>query len=157
MRKLFYMALIGLLALLVIPGVVSAGSSDTITVTGSIGGSIDVTVTADVNFGAMTPTNTYTDTTTDLSVTSTFNSWTVSATDQNAGANTGKMLSGTTPLTNAFRINKNAGTYQNLPYAAILTGGAGSATADIGFQQQIVAGDQAGSYTITVVFTGASA
>ena len=156
MRKFFYVALIGLIALLVMPGVVSAAPSDTITVTGSIGGSIDVTVTADVNFGAMTPGNTYTDTNTDLSVTSTFTSWTVSATDQNAGANTGKMLSGTTPLTNAFRINKNAGAYQNLPYNGILTGGAGSATADIGFQQQVVPGDQAGAYSITVVFTGAS-
>src|SRR5690606_36249844 len=119
MKKLVFGALIALLVLLVLPGAVSAASSDTITVTGSIGGSIDVTVTADVNFGAMTPGSTYTDTTTDLSVTSTFASWTVSATDQNAGANTGKMLSGTTPLANAFKINVNAGAFQALPYSPI--------------------------------------
>ncbi|HNB02843.1 MAG TPA: hypothetical protein PLV88_01005 [Methanoregulaceae archaeon] len=157
MKKLVFGALIALLALLVLPGAVSAGPSDTITVTGSIGGSIDVTVTADVNFGAMTPGNTYTDTNTDLSVTSTFASWTVSATDQNAGENTGKMLSGTTPLANAFKINVNAGAFQPLPYSPILSGSAGSSTADVGFQQQVVSGDQAGSYTITVVFTGATA
>lgn len=156
MRTLFYMALVGLLALLMLPGAVSAASSDTITVTGSIGGSIDVIVTADVNFGAMTPGNTYSDTNTDLTVSSTFPSWTVSATDQNAGANTGKMLSGAIPLTNAFKINVNSGTYQGLPFSPILTGGAGSAAADIGFQQQVVSGDQAGTYSITVVFTGAS-
>lgn len=154
MRKLYYIAFAGLLALLVLTGAVSAAGSDTITVSGSIGGTIDVTVTADVSFGAMTPGSTYTDSTTDLSVTSTFASWTVSATDQNTGANSGKMLSGTTPLTNAFRINVNSGAFQALPYSPILSGGAGSATADIGFQQQVVSGDQAGAYSITVVFTG---
>ncbi len=155
MRTLFYVALVGLVALLMLPGAVSAAESDTITVTGSISGSIDVTVTADVSFGAMTPGNTYTDTTTDLSVTSTYASWTVSATDQNTGANSGKMLTGLTPLSNVFQINVDAGAFQALPFNPILTGSAGSDTADIGFQQQVVTGDQAGSYSITVLFTGA--
>jgi hypothetical protein len=127
-----------------------------VVVSGTIGGTISVSVTDDVNFGEMTPGNTYTNTATDLSVSSTFATWHVNAADQNTGTDTGKMLSGTTPLTNAFKINVDGGTYQALPYSPILTGTAGSDTANIGFQQQIVTGDQAGSYSITVVFTGAS-
>jgi hypothetical protein len=157
MRKIVLIGLVLVALLVALPGAVAAANSDTIVVSGNIGGDISVSITGDVTFGAMTPGNTYTDTTTDLSVSSTFPLWTVTATDQNAGADTGKMLSGTTPLTNPFQINKNGGAYQGLPYNAILTGSAGTTSADIGFQQQIVSGDLAGSYSITVVFTGASA
>ncbi|KQC07399.1 MAG: hypothetical protein APR55_04025 [Methanolinea sp. SDB] len=156
MKKVIFTGLVALFLLLALPGAVSAAESDTITVTGSIGGTIDVSVTADVGFGAMTPGNTYTDETTVLTVTSTFAGWTVDAADQNTGAGTGYMLSSGTPLSNPFEINVDAGAYQGLPFSPIFSGSAGTDTADIGVQQQVVVGDQAGSYTITIVFTGAS-
>jgi hypothetical protein len=159
MKKLFYVALVGLFALLVLPGAVSAASSDTITVSGNIGGSIDVWLNQDyVDFGAMTAGNTYTNNTTTLAFSSNYASYTISATDLNTGTNSGKMLAGTTPLANSFQINEMGGAFHALPWSPMFTvNTGGEGWTDIGFRQQVVLDDDPGSYSITVVFTGAPA
>lgn len=128
-----------------------------ITVTGNVEviETFEVLVTSDVSFGTMTPGNTYTNTSTNLTVNSTCTSWIVNAYDNNPNVfNEGKMLSGGTELTQPFMINVDGGTYQPLPFNSILTGGPGITNATIGFQQEVVAGDQPGSYSITILFIG---
>ena len=160
MKKLIFGAFIALLVLLVLPGAASAvtmTNSSTITVTGDVEviETFEVLVTSDVSFGTMTPGNTYTNTSTNLTVNSTCTSWIVNVYDKNPNVfNEGKMLSGGTELTQPFMINVDGGTYQPLPFNSILTGGPGITNATIGFQQEVVAGDQPGSYSITILFIG---
>ena len=83
MKYLVYAGLVALLVLVCLPAAVSAGLTDTVVVSGSIGGSLDVDVTpnAGVSWGAMS-VGTKTDlTSADLSVTTTYPAWHVDAAD----------------------------------------------------------------------------
>lgn len=164
MRKFLLVGIVLLAALACLPAVVSALPSDTVVVSGSIGGSIDVDVTPDagVSWGLMS-VGTRTDlTSADLNVTTTYAAWHVDAADAKVTSK-GYMVNGTSNLTNPFRLSNNAGiawtpmtgTFTN--FQQLTTGGAGVHPYDIGLQQVIAATDPEGSnYQITITFTGAA-
>jgi|MudIll2142460700_1097286.scaffolds.fasta_scaffold273314_2 hypothetical protein len=160
MRKLFYVALIGLLALLVMPGVVSAAESDTVTVSGTIGGYIDVAVAADtLSLGTMTIAGPNT-AATSLTVSSSFNSWGVDVSANNAGYMADATPDPDVPLDTLFDISNDAGaTWHQLgtTWTDFFTGTAGTGmTETVNVRQIVTVGDPAGTYSITVTFTGAS-
>jgi hypothetical protein len=166
MKYLVYAGLVALMVLVCLPASVSALPTDTVVVSGSIGGSISVDVTPDagVSWGAM-PVGTKTDlTTADLSVTTTYPVWHVNAADASV-THKGLMNDATTNfnLTTPFQISNNGGTgwtamtgtFTN--FAQKPSNGAGTWPFDIGLQQAIVAGDDAATnYQITITFTGAA-
>jgi hypothetical protein len=149
-----------------LPAAVSAALTDTVVVSGSIGGSLSVDVTPDVgvSWGAMN-VGTKTDlTSADLNVTTTYPVWHVNAADASA-THKGLMNDAGTNfnLTNAFEISNNAGsgwtpmtgTFTN--FAQKTSSGAGIWPFDIGLRQSILAVDEAATnYQITVTFTGAA-
>jgi len=165
MKYLVYAGLVALMVLVCLPSAVSAALTDTVVVSGSIGGSLSVDVTPDagVSWGAMN-VGTKTDlTTADLSVVTTYPAWHVDAADANV-THKGFMNDATVgKLTNAFEISKDGGTgwtamtgaFNN--FAQKTTDGAGTWPSDIGLKQVITAGDEAGTnYQITITFTGAA-
>jgi hypothetical protein len=163
MKKLLFGAFVALLVLLVIPGAVSAGDDDFVTVHGSISPAFDITVTADeLYFGPMTA-GTY-DQSTIITVTSNLASWSVDASDIDAdtkGDNTGFMAldaTGTQPLQTLFQVGKNGADYRNIatPILDYMTGGVSGGSATVNVRQQVVAGDPAGDYFITVLFKSGS-
>lgn len=162
MRTFLLIGFVVLVALVCLPAGVSAATTDTVVVSGSIGGSIDVDVTPDVgvSWGGMT-IGTRTDlTSADLNVTTTYPAWHVDAADAK-GTNTGYMVNGTTNLTNPFQLSNNGGSSWT-PMTGVFTnfqqltsGGAGIHTYNIGLQQIIAASDAEGAnYQITITFTG---
>jgi hypothetical protein len=156
MSKLLFGAFVALLVLLVLPGAVSAATSDTVTVTGSIGGYIDVSVTANtLDFGTMTVGGSPYSQSTAISVSSSYTSWGVDASDEKA-ANKGYMVDGTKVLGTAFLLGKDGASYTNIasPIVDYMSGSAGTATATVNAQQSVIVSDQQGSYSITVTFTG---
>jgi hypothetical protein len=159
MKKLIVGVLIALLTLLVLPGAVSAASTDAITVTGNVvAGTIDVSVSGDVTFGTMTPGMNTIPETTVLSVATTLPSWAVTATDQNTNVVTkGYMRSAMLGLSNPFLITRTGQTDHDIihPYE-ILQGTGPTAMANIGFKQKVASTDTPAGYSITVVFTGAA-
>jgi hypothetical protein len=163
MNKILFVGIVVLMVLVCLPVAVSAAPTDTVVVSGSIGGSIDVDVTPDagVSWGAMA-IGTRTDlTTAKLNVTTTYPAWHVDAADAKV-TNKGFMVNGTTNLTNPFELSKNGapgpwipmtGTFTN--FQQFTSGGAGIHLYDIGLQQVIVATDAEGSnYQITITCTG---
>jgi len=164
MKKILFVGFVVLMMLVCLPVAVSAAPTDTVVVSGSIGGSIDVDVTPDigVSWGVMT-VGTRTDTTTaDLNVTTTYNAWRVDAADAKT-PNKGLMVDSGTgrTLTNAFQVSNGGASYTpmtgSLLFQQLTTDGAGTHLYDIGLQQVISGTDPAGSnYQITVTFTGAA-
>ncbi len=164
MRSFLLVGLVVLAVLVCLPMVVSAAPSDTVVVSGSIGGSIDVDVTPNtgVPWGLMA-IGTMTDLdSADLNVTTTYSAWHVDAADAKT-PDTGYMVNGTTPLTNPFQLSNNdgtgwtpmTGTFTNFQSQA--SGGAGIHIYNIGLQQVITATDPEGAnYQITITFTGAA-
>ncbi|HPA08585.1 MAG TPA: hypothetical protein PLK36_10515 [Methanoregulaceae archaeon] len=165
MKKLVFGALIALLALLVLPGAVSAGPSDTITVTGSIGAYIDVDVSA-ASLTLMPNPMTTTEksaATTNLVVDSSYTSWGVDVSDEKTIENhKGYMVTADAtpiPLGTLFEIGEAAGPWYNLNVILtdFFTGSAGQdMTKTFVVRQGITPADPAGTYSITVTFTGAS-
>jgi hypothetical protein len=167
MKYLVYAGLVALMVLVCLPSAVSAALTDTVVVSGSIGGSLSVDVTPDagVSWGAMSVGTKQDLTTADLSVTTTYPTWHVDAADANV-THKGYMHDSTTNfnLNNAFQVSNNGaagpwtamtGTFTN--FAQKTSNGAGIWPYDIGLQQVIVAGDDAATnYQITVTFTGAA-
>ncbi len=150
MRKIFYLALPGLLALLILTGVVSAGSSALVNISGTVG-YLEVTATpGNLTFGNMIAVNVY-NTSTILEVESSFPEWRVDASDQNTGLNSGFMLSGSTPLTNDIILIVDQTPIA--PWYNIMSGQAGTTSEEIEFHQAVVNEDTPGDYTITIVFT----
>jgi hypothetical protein len=164
MKYLFYAGLVVLMVLICLPAGVSAATTDTVVVSGSIGGSLSVDVTPDagVSWGAMSGTKTDL-TSADLNVVTTYPAWHVDAADAKT-TNKGYMVDATAgKLTNAFQISNNGGsgwtpmTGSFTNFAQKTTAGAGTWPFDIGLQQVISGSDPAGSnYQITVTFTGAA-
>ena len=152
---MLFAGLAALLVLLVLPGAVSAASSDTVVVSGDIGGYIDVAVTSEsLSLGTMVVGTPATASTT-LTVSSSYATWGVDASDATNG---GYMKNGAVALTNLFQIN-NGGAYDDLatPFTDFFTGSAGvGQTKPVNVQQSITAADASGTYSITVTFTGSS-
>jgi hypothetical protein len=166
MKYLLYAGFAALLILAFLPAPVSAALSDTVVVSGSIGGSLSVSVTPDtgVSWGAMN-VGTKTDlTTADLSVVTSYPAWHVDATDANV-SHKGYMYDTTTTykLASPFQVSNTGGgswtamTGSFTNFAQKATNGAGTWPYDIGLQQAISGTDQAASnYQITITFTGAA-
>jgi|WetSurMetagenome_2_1015567.scaffolds.fasta_scaffold02485_5 hypothetical protein len=164
MKYLYYAGLVALMVLFCLPAGVSAATTDTVVVSGSIGGSLSVDVTPDagVSWGAMSGTKTDL-TSADLTVVTTYPAWHVDAADAKT-TNKGYMVDATAgKLTNAFHISNNGGSVWTAMtgslnnFAQKTTAGAGTWPFDIGLQQVISGTDPAGSnYQITVTFTGAA-
>lgn len=153
MKKILFIGLVLLALLLVLPGAVSAAEADIVTVSGSITGYIDVSVTAEsLGFGAMTVAGSPYTQSTPITVTSSFPSWGVDVT----GTNSGYMTAGSTPLATAFLLGKDGSGYQTLPITDYMTGSAGATTATVNARQSVVVADPVGNYAITVTFTGGS-
>jgi len=116
-----------------------------------------ITVTAPTGFslGYMTAGATTTGTTTAGSVETNAQNWQVTAKDEKGGANAGKMVSGSTPLTAKFQISKTAsagGLVNADDPGLIYTQADGTLPFHV---SQAVAGDAApGAYTITITLTG---
>jgi len=164
MKKILFIGVVLLTVLVCLPVAVSAAPVDTVVVSGSIGGSIDVDVTPDagVSWGAMT-VGTRTDmTSADMNVTTTYSAWRVDAADAKT-PNKGFMVDSGTGrvLTNAFQVS-NGGAYTpmtgSMIFQQLSLDGAGTHLYDIGLQQLIVSTDEAAdNYQITITFTGAAA
>jgi hypothetical protein len=165
MKKILFVGIVALMVLVCLPGAVFAAPTDTVVVSGSIGGSIDVDVTPDagVSWGVMT-VGTRTDTTTaDLNVTTTYNAWRVDAADAKT-TNKGLMVDAGTGrfLTNPFQVSNGGAVWTpmtgSLLFQQLSSDGAGTHLYDIGLQQVIAATDEAAdNYQITITFTGAAA
>jgi len=162
---MLFIGLVLLALLCAMPAAVSAALTDTVVVSGSIGGSLDVDVTPNVgvSWGAMS-VGTKTDlTSADLSVDTSYAKWHVNAADAKT-TNKGYMVDATAGnLSNSFQISNNGGstwtamtgTFTN--FAQKTSNGAGVWPSDIGLQQVIAEADEAGTnYQITVTFTGAA-
>ena len=113
MKYLVYAGLVALIALVCLPAGVSAALTDTVVVSGSIGGSLDVDVTPNggVSWGAMSVGTKQDLTTADLTVTTTYPVWHVNAADASV-THKGYMNDVTSNfnLTNAFQISNNGAT-----------------------------------------------
>jgi hypothetical protein len=172
MRKMLFAGLAALFIFLVLPGAVSAATSDIVVVSGSIGGAIDVSVVdgttgnpaGTLSFGAMSGTKTDL-TSRDLKVVTTYAKWQVDAEDKKT-TNKGYMVDTTAgKLTNKFQLSNNPDTTPTWKDMDVVftkffektSAGAGTWTNGIGFQQVIAGGDPAGTnYQITITFTGAA-
>jgi hypothetical protein len=159
MRKILFIGLVLLALLVAMPAAVSAAASDTVTVSGSIGGFIEVDVAAaTLSLGSMTVAGPNTAATT-MNVNSSYAAWGVDVSTTNSG----KMVD-TTPnpdltLTNPLQFSNDVGVnWHTVSMTDFFTGSAGpihSETIDV--KQEIVTADPAGdNYSITLTFTGAS-
>ena len=158
MRKLLFGALVALLVLLVLPGAVSAaGDSDTIVISGTIGDYIDVTVANSLDWANPLNVGSNEDTTAGTLTVTSNTGWSVAAADQNSGTGTGYMLNSGTPLANAIQIKngETGSTYAVLNIGTFFAS-TGNDSTGIAVQQTVVTGDGPGTYTITIVFTGAT-
>jgi hypothetical protein len=168
MKTFLLMGIVVLVALVSLPTAVSAAFNDTVVVSGSIGGSIDVDVKPDagVTWGTMA-VGTMTDlTNATLNVTTTYPAWRVDAADAK-GAFKGYMVDSVAGnLTNPFQLSNNGapgpwipmtGTFTNFQSLGP-TGGAGIHNYAVGLRQVIAITDPAAAnYQITITFTGATA
>jgi hypothetical protein len=156
MRTIVLTGLVVLALLIVLPAAVSAAESDTVTVTGSINGYIDVSAASkSLSFGAMTVSGSPYTQSTSITVITSYPSWGVDV----AGTNDGFMYDSatSTKLATAFQLGKNGLNYTTLPITDYMSGlAAGETTATANARQAIVTADPVGSYSIIVTFTGAA-
>lgn len=157
MKKIDFTGLILIALLVALPGAVSAAPSDTVIVSGSIGGSIDVTAGSDIDFSSMavgTETGSVS-----TSVTTTYTTWYLRASDASA-TNKGYMVrAGPVALQNPIRIGTETNPTAVLttnPYVVRTGTAAGTFTDTVNVAQQIVGTDAAGSYSITITLTGST-
>jgi hypothetical protein len=155
-RKIIIIGLVLMALLTAMPAAVSAGATDTVTVSGSIGGYIDVAVTdATLSLNEMSVGTPGTAATT-ITVDSSYNSWGVDVSATNGGYMQG------TPgnLDTLFDISNDAGsTWHQLAttWTDFFTGSAGvDQDETVNVRQTVTAADPSGTYSITVTFTGAS-
>lgn len=88
-------------------------------------------------------------------VETTAQNWTVTAKDASTGTNKGHMLSGSTPLASALGISKTASGYVDADVGITYTQ-AGGTTLKLYVSQTAVTADTAGTYSITITFTGSA-
>ena len=159
MRKLFYVAFVALIALLVLSGAVSAAGSDTVVVNGNIATTMEVNAAAaSIEFGSMVA-GTEESGSTNINVVTTSTSWNVKASDERT-ATKGFMYKPTDiKLTNALRFGKTADPTGTLvtDFASFMSGTtAGSFDQMAYIEQDIAPADQQGTYTMTITFTGSA-
>jgi hypothetical protein len=161
MKKSLLLGLLAL-ALLVIPGVVSAGGSADLSVTGSISTGIDVSVSpTSITYGTMMPLTYYDGyTTVTAIVQSSPNGWSVTAADSGSPYYGYMKIVGNiySTLKDPIYLRQGySGSPQALtsPFTNFMSGSSsGPYTQDAYLKQYIRTDDNAGSYTITVTFTG---
>ena len=158
MRKMLFIGLVLLALLCAMPAAVSAAGSDTVIVSGSIGGSIDVTAGSDIDFSSM-PVGTETGSVS-TSVTTTYTTWYLRASDDAPAATKGYMFrTGPVKLQNPLKIGIEAtptAVLTTVPYTVRTGTAAGTFTDTVNVAQQIVGTDAAGSYSMTVTFTAST-
>jgi len=162
MRKYLILGLLAL-ALLAIPAAVAAESKTTV-ITGSVTTSISLTVddtalslgTMDVGMNPASPG--YVTTTVHVTTSGPIKGWTLTAADK-GGLKTGWLLDGSTYLTNALGFAWGAEPWNDLTttwtIASDSTYPFDPSDTPVFFRQEVVTGDPAGSYTMTVEFNGA--
>jgi hypothetical protein len=166
-RMLMLGLVLAVVAMVATPVAVFAATSETTTVGGEVTApSISIIPPSPINFGpfASATNSKWADTAGSVSVTlgsSQTASWQVTATDQYTGTGTGHMYNGAF-LTNPLGISKDAtnwkvagGSAWNGYGSGPLTYSGSGASGSLPFaaQQTIVAGDVAGTYSITIVFS----
>lgn len=160
MRKLVILCAFVIALMIALPAAVSAADTDTVVVQGSIGVSIDVSVEdASIDFSSMSTAAPET-ADTDVTVTTSSTSWSVTASDAKT-TNKGFMVkTGPVPLHNAFELSNDGSAYNALTsnFVNFMTGSAAGASTDTAYMRQVIASnDENGAYEITVTFTGIAA
>jgi hypothetical protein len=179
MRKLLLLGLVVLVALVCLPAVVSAAESDTVVVSGTVSSAIDVSIIPDtvttVTMGntaiAGEPFTIGDNNNLDdiwVRVTTTMTSWKVVASDNDITISEGymRMSSGLPHLTSEFQwqAGEDLSSWHNLwtdgTNPNVVTGMSSVTNYDtpVRFRQVILASEAAaaGSYSITVLFTGSA-
>jgi len=153
MKKYLLILVIALVVILAVPMMVSAQGSTSVIVSGTLIMSFELTAdSGTVSFPAFVTGENDAGPTL-LTITTNDPSWAVNAADDNLGAGTGHMKSGSTALQDTFQLSPNMDNYSGLPYPDIATG-SGSGTQDVYYSQNIESTDLAGSYNITFDFNG---
>lgn len=149
---------LAVIAAIAAPAAVVANGINTTTVTGSIvEATVTVTAPSAIAFGMFVVGDNPGQSATNGTVVITANSrnasavnWQVIAQDL---ANGGYMKSGATPLNSKLQISKNGSTYAAADVGLNYTG-TGTGTLPFWAKQNIVGNEIAGSYNITITFTG---
>jgi len=158
MRKMLLAGLAALLMLLVLPGAVSAALVDTVTVSGTISISMDVSASPEtIEFSTMV-NGTMESSTTTVTVTTTSANWNVKASDELATTKGFMYKTGPVKLTAPLYLSKDTGaTVRSLraDWTGFMSGTTAGTTPQVTTIQQVIyPTDSSGSYTITITFTG---
>ena len=151
-RKLLISVLLAVtIAVVVVVPVIAAESSDTTEITGEILSFIDITAPSDINLGIMSVGDNTGSSDTPGSVLCNAEYWQVVAEDQK-GTDCGYMVSALGPLGNMFQISETESSYE--PANPGITYEGNPTVLDLYVLQEMVLDDLAGSYVITITFTG---
>ncbi len=157
MKSIVYLALAGLIALLVFPGAVSAAGSDTVVVSGSIGTTMEVNAeAASISFSTM-QNGTPSTGNTNVNVVTTAATWHVTASDANAATKGYLYRTGPVKLTYPLNFGTAANPTGTLvtDSTSFMSGTSAGSFSQAAYVRQVVAtADAAGSYTMTITFTG---
>jgi len=150
-RKKLLISLLFVVALVVIAAVpVMAATTDTTEITGEVVAVIDVTAPSDINLGTMALGDNLACSATPGTVTCNAEHWQVTAEDEKI-SNTGYMTSGANVLANKFQLSETGSVYANADDG--ITYG-NPTNLPLCVKQVVTSGDPAGSYAITITFTG---
>ena len=157
MKRMFIMGALALIVLLALPGAAMAADSQTVTVTGSIGGYITVSLT-DTALGWETMVvGDNTDSTT-LTVSSSFANWGVDVSANNAGYMVDATPEPDALLGSPLGISNDGGTSYNTlssTWTDFFSGTPGTGqTESVDVKQTISESDSSGTYSITITFQG---
>jgi hypothetical protein len=160
MRKKLFIGLVLLVLLVAMPVAVSAGGSDTVVVSGSIGTTMEVNaLAATIDFGSMTNTTPATGST-NINVITTSTSWNVKASDANTATKGYLYKTGPIKLTYPLNFGTVASPTGTLvtDYANFMTGTTAGSFNQMAYVKQVIAlADTSGAYTMTITFTGTAA
>jgi len=159
MKYLVYAGIVALLVLVLLPAGVFAAGSDTVTVSGSIGLSMDVSASPKtIDFGSMAAGVDETGTTT-VTIATTSTNWAVSASDSRSATKGYMYKTGDVKLTNPFQLSKDGSTYSSMvsDMGTFMSGTTAGSHNQVAYVKQAIEGaDSSGSYQITVTFTGSA-
>jgi hypothetical protein len=158
MKKILVLAMaLALVAALVVP-MVALAAVDSTEVTGTVAVAIEVSAPDGADLGSMEVGDNVLASAITVTVNCTQTGWTLGAKDASNG---GKMSGAPGNLTNALKIEGgDQSTYTALSGTDVLLETTGAAAAgeteidDVNFQQTVEYADTAGSYAITITFTG---
>ena len=151
-KKLLVSVLLAVtIAVVVAVPVIAAESSDTTEITGEVLSFIDVTAPSDISLGVMGVGDNTGSSDTPGSVLCNAEYWQIIAEDQK-GTDCGYMVSMLGPLDSMLQISETDSSYE--PVNPGITYGGNPTVLDLYVLQEVVLDDSAGSYVITITFTG---